>query len=78
VDFTTTQQAFADPKAPVLFHQLHSNARELRWWLLGKVGARILLLRYTHRPHGVICLIGAGYWREGRACYQNHQKNQNR
>jgi len=77
VDFTTAQQAFADPKALVLFDHPHSTTRELRWWLLGKVGARILLVRYTHRPHGVIRLIGAGYWREGRDYYENHWKNQN-
>ena len=49
---------------------------ELRWWLLGKVDARILLVRYTHRPNGIIRLIGAGYWREGRDYYENHWKNQ--
>ena len=76
VDFTVTQQAFADPKALVLFDEAHSNKRELRWWLLGKVGARILLVRYTHRPGGVIRLIGAGYWREGRDHYETHWKNQ--
>ena len=31
VDFTETQQAFADPKALVLFDEAHSNKRELRW-----------------------------------------------
>ena len=27
---------------------------ELRWWLLGKVDDRVMLVRYTHRPNGVI------------------------
>ena len=76
VDFTKAQQAFADPKALVLFDEAHSNKRELRWWLLGKVGTRILLVRYTHRPGGIIRLIGAGYWREGRDTYENHWKSQ--
>jgi hypothetical protein len=40
----------------------------------GPGGRRILLVRYTHRPHGVIRLIGAGYWREGRDYYENHWK----
>ena len=75
VDFTTAQQAFADPKSLVLFDEAHSDHRELCWWLLGKVGARILHVRYTHRPGGIIRLIGAGYWREGRDYYENYWKN---
>ena len=76
VDFTEAQQAFADSQALVLFDAAHSDRRELRWWLLGKVGARVLHVRYTHRPGGLIRLIGAGYWREGRDYYENHWKNQ--
>ena len=39
VDFTTAQQAFADPKSIVLFDDAHSTRYELRWWLLGRVGS---------------------------------------
>ena len=39
--------------------------------------ARILLVRYTHRPNGIIRLIGAGYWREGRDYYENYWKIEN-
>jgi uncharacterized DUF497 family protein len=78
VEFTTALRAFADPKALVLFDEAHSDYRELRWWLLGKVEARILLVRYTHRPNGIIRLIGAGYWREGRDYYENYWKNETR
>jgi uncharacterized DUF497 family protein len=77
VDFTTAQRAFAEPKALVLFDEAHSDRRELRWWLLGKVDGRVMLVRYTHRPNGVIRLIGAGYWRQGRDHYENHWKDQN-
>ena len=77
VDFTTAQRAFADPRALVLFDEAHSDRRELRWWLLGKVDGRVMLVRYTHRPHGVIRLIGAGYWRQGRDHYENYWENQN-
>ncbi|HKB57979.1 MAG TPA: BrnT family toxin [Lacunisphaera sp.] len=76
VDFTTAQRAFADPKFIILFDAAHSTLHELRWWLLGRVGSRILLVRYTHRPGGIIRLIGAGYWREGRDYYETHWKNQ--
>ena len=77
VDFTTAQRAFADPRALVLFDEAHSDRRELRWWLLGKVDGRVMLVRYTHRPHGVIRLIGAGYWRQGRDHYENYWEKQN-
>lgn len=77
VDFTTAQRAFADPRALVLFDEAHSDQRELRWWLLGQVDGRILFVRYTHRPNGVIRLIGAGYWRQGRDYYENHWKDKN-
>ena len=76
VDFTTAQQAFADPRALVLFDHAHSTSRELRWWLLGKIDARVLHVRYTHRPGGVIRLIGAGYWRNSHQHYENYWKNQ--
>jgi uncharacterized DUF497 family protein len=74
VDFPTAQEAFADPQALVLFDAAHSDGRELRGWLLGRIGARILLVRYAHRPDGVIRLIGAGCWREGRDYDENHWK----
>ena len=67
---------FADPKALVLFDEAHSDRRELRWWLLGQVDGRILQVRYTHRPGGVIRLIGAGYWRQGRDTYETYWKDQ--
>jgi|GEM_PF-704907 len=76
VDFTTAQQAFADPKALVLFDETHSDRSELRWWLLGMVGGRVMLVRYTHRANGVIRLIGAGYWRRGRDTYEIYWKDQ--
>lgn len=72
VDLTTAQEALADPPALVLFDAAHRDGRELRGWLLGRVGARILLVRYTHRPDGVIRLIGAGDRREGRDYDENH------
>ena len=76
VDFTTAQLAFADPRALVLFDSAHSTPQELRWWLLGKIGDRVLHVRYTHRPDGVIRLIGAGYWRSFHIHYETYWKNQ--
>ena len=64
VPFSEAQQAFDDPLAVVAFDETHSprGKHELRWWLPGKVGGRVMLVRYTHRPNGIIRLIGAGYW----------------
>ena len=75
VPFTDAQMAFEDPRAVVAFDQEHSGKQELRWWLLGKVGHRVMLVRYTHRPHGLIRIIGAGYWRTGKEIYEKaHQE----
>jgi uncharacterized DUF497 family protein len=74
VDFTEAQQAFADPRAIVVFDPAHGGKTELRWWLLGKVGARVMLVRYTHRTPGIIRIIGAGYWRKGKDYYENYWK----
>ncbi len=74
VDFTTAQLAFDDPYALVIFDEVHSDKRELRWWLLGKIEERVLLVRYTHRPTGLVRIIGAGYWRQGKEIYENYWK----
>jgi uncharacterized protein len=78
VQFSEAQQAFNDPDAIVAFDQTHSprGTHELRWWLLGKIGERVMLVRYTHRPNGVIRIIGAGYWEVGAKIYE--KENQTR
>lgn len=70
VSFDDARHAFADLGALVAFDEEHSTRRELRWWLLGKVGGRVMLVRYTHRPSGRIRIIGAGYWRIGKELYE--------
>ncbi|MEN9841268.1 MAG: hypothetical protein RL376_1068 [Verrucomicrobiota bacterium] len=72
--FTMAKHAFDDPHALVVFDPAHSDKRELRWWLLGKVDTRVMLVRYTHRPSGIIRIIGAGYWRQGKQLYEDHWK----
>jgi uncharacterized DUF497 family protein len=74
VDFVEAQQAFLDDRAIVLFDVAHSTATELRWWLIGRVGTRIMQVRYTRRHRGVIRIIGAGYWRKGREFYEDYWK----
>jgi uncharacterized DUF497 family protein len=73
VTFNDARQAFADPDALVAFDEEHSTRHELQWWLLGKIGGRVLLVRYTHRPSGQIRIIGAGYWRAGKELYEKTQ-----
>ena len=77
VDFEEAKLAFSDPQALVIFDETHSDKLELRWWLLGEVNSRIMLVRYTHRPDAVIRIFGAGYWRQGKQIYENYwKKNQ--
>jgi uncharacterized DUF497 family protein len=63
VPFSEAEQAFNDPFAVAAFDEVHSprGKSELRWWLLGKVGARIMR---------VIRIIGAGYWEIGAKIYE--------
>jgi len=72
ITFSKAQRAFEDPAAVIAFDDAHSprGIHELRWWLLGKVGGRVILVRYTHRPDGVIRIIGAGYWAIGEQIYE--------
>jgi uncharacterized protein len=76
VAFTEAQLAFSDPQAIVAFDAAHSprSGPELRWWLLGKVGDHVMLVRYTHRPGGMIRIIGAGYWEVGAKIYEKENR----
>ncbi|MDF9834107.1 uncharacterized DUF497 family protein [Ereboglobus sp. PH5-5] len=74
VDFSEAQKAFDDPRALVVFDEAHGGKTELRWWLLGMVGARVMLVRHTHRTPGIVRIIGAGYWRKGKDYYENYWK----
>jgi len=78
LSFSEAQRAFLDPLAIVAFDEAHSarGLHELRWWLLGKVEGRVMIVRYTHRPNGVIRIIGAGYWEIGARIYE--EKNRTR
>lgn len=70
VTFSEATKAFSDPKAVSVFDTEHSTKTELRWWLLGRIGHRVMLVRYTHRPSGVIRIFGAGYWKIGKEIYE--------
>ena len=72
VSFTQAQHAFLDPLRVIARDPGHSQA-EARFYCFGKLGEGVVTVRFTHRQ-GVIRIIGAGYWRKGKAVYE--QENQ--
>ena len=68
VAFAVAQHAFADPKR-IIAEDLEHSQTEYRFYCFGKVGDGILTVRFTYRQHK-IRIIGAGYWRKGRAVYE--------
>ena len=72
VNFTTATEAFKDPRIRISIDSKHSE-KEPRYFCLGKVGHRILTVRFLYRA-GKIRIIGAGYWRKGAQCYDQDEK----
>ncbi|MBG9387592.1 BrnT family toxin [Caenimonas aquaedulcis] len=72
VSFFEAQFAFADPHRVITKDLDHSRVEE-RFYCLGKVTGGVLTVRFTYRK-GVIRIIGAGFWRKGKAVYEkeNH------
>ena len=70
VSFELAQQAFFDPKRVIARDITHSRSEE-RFYCFGRVGLRVLTVRFTYRGN-VIRIIGAGYWRRGRKIYETH------
>jgi len=71
VAFRTAIQAFSDPNALIVADPAHSTTSEIREFLVGRVGDRVLTVRFTRR-HDRIRLIGAGYWRKFQKKYHAH------
>ena len=72
IGFETAQYAFADPDRVSAEDVSHSQD-EQRFFCFGRVDDGILTVRFTYRS-SVIRIFGAGYWRKGKAIYE--QKNQ--
>jgi hypothetical protein len=68
VSFSMAQYAFADPHRVIAKDESHSQYEE-RFYCFGKVDSGILTVRFTYR-FSVIRIIGAGYWRKGKAIYE--------
>ena len=50
----------------------HSQSEE-RFYCFGQVDGGVLTVRFTRRA-SVIRIIGAGYWRKGKAIYEREGK----
>ena len=74
ISFLRAQFAFADPKR-VIAQDLAHSLSELRFYCFGRVDDGIMTVRVTYR-HDVIRIIGAGYWRKGKAIYEQENKVQ--
>jgi len=68
VSFIEAQYAFFDPDRIIAEDTKHSEKEE-RHFCVGKVGRKIITVRYTYR-NNVIRIIGAGYWRKGSKVYE--------
>jgi len=61
-------KVFLDPRRKIFTDSQHSND-EQRYFCIGKVGDRIMTVRFTYRDE-IIRIFGAGYWRKGRRYYE--------
>jgi len=71
VAFLEAQLAFLD-RFCVMARDVEHSAAEERFYCFGKVGRRVMTVRFTYRA-GVIRIIGAGYWRRGKKVYESFQ-----
>ena len=72
ISFARAQYAFADPQRVIAKDITHSQTEE-RFYCFGKVGGGVVTVRFTYRA-SVIRIIGAGYWRKGKAIYERENK----
>ena len=68
VPFVIAQLAFLDPKR-IIAKDLKHSKKEKRYYCIGKIDTGIITVRFTYRQK-IIRIIGAGYWRKGKALYE--------
>ncbi len=68
IDFSTAALTFKDPKRKIFTDSKHSSS-EKRYFCIGKVGKKIVTVRYMFRQ-GKIRIFGAGFWRKGVKYYE--------
>lgn len=72
VSFYKAQQAFLDSERVIARDIEHSHSEE-RYYCFGKVGVKIMTVRFTYRSNR-IRIFGAGYWRRGKQIYEKAQQ----
>ena len=72
VSFLEAQYAFADPNRVIARDLEHSESEE-RFYCFGLVKGGVLTVRFTYRDKA-IRIIGAGYWRKGKAIYERENQ----
>lgn len=72
VAFSRAQYAFSDLWRVIAKDLGHSQTEE-RYYCFGEVDGGILTVRFTYRA-SVIRIIGAGYWRKGKAIYERENQ----
>lgn len=68
IDFAHAAGVFKDPRRKIYEDISHSD-KEDRFICIGKVGDRILTVRFVYRGNK-IRIYGAGNWRKGREYYE--------
>jgi len=72
VSFPSAQFVFADPKR-VIAQDLEHSRSEQRFYCFGQMSNGVMTVRFTYRSDS-IRIIGAGYWRKGKAIYEQENK----
>lgn len=72
IPFAHAQYAFADDRRVIARDVAHSGTEE-RFYCFGKVKGAIVTVRFTYRG-STIRIIGAGYWRKGKAIYERENE----
>ncbi len=72
VSFSRAQYAFADLRRVIAKDVTHSQTEE-RFYCFGEVDGGVLTVRFTYRA-SVVRIIGAGYWRKGKAVYERENQ----
>jgi uncharacterized DUF497 family protein len=68
VGFELAQQAFLD-RLRVIAEDIDHSGNEPRYFCFGRVEGVVMTVRFTWRG-GRIRIFGAGYWRKGKAIYE--------
>jgi len=72
VPFANAQLAFVDPNR-VIAEDFSRSVGEKRYYCFGRVEGGVLTVRFTYRSV-TIRILGAGYWRRGKAIYERENQ----